>query len=174
MARTWMALAMTLAGGAAYADGFAVSDLTTLDVDTSAFETGVFETLPKPERLMVACLECTRTVVVTLRLGTSTDPEVEQNLRDGTMDLGTLKAACAAAQGAVTCVDVEMVQVGNAIGWVTRTQSAEDRHLMTYELYLDGETLDVQAIAETRDEADVVGKTAYDTIVPSIVLGTGG
>lgn len=174
MWRFWTIVAAgTMLAGTAGAEGFAVKDLTTIEVDTAAFSTGDFETLPKTRRLMVACLDCPRTAVVTLELE-SGDPETESNLRDGILTSDILNEDCSAADGDVTCLDVEMIEVGNAIGWRTRTQVGLDRHLQTYELYLDGQKLNVQAIAESRDEADQIGDTAFGTIVPTIVLGTEG
>ena len=42
----------------------------------AAFTTGEFEALPEPKRLMIACLECTRTAVVDLKLA-PVDDETE-------------------------------------------------------------------------------------------------
>lgn len=174
MGRFWNLLAgAVLVAGSAQAEGFAVGDFTKLDVDTAAFQTGDFETLPNPRRLLVACLDCPRTAIVTLVLAEA-EPDTESNLRKGIMSAEILQEVCDQAAGDVTCIDVKLVEVGDAVGWVTRTQSGDDRYLQTYELYLDGQKLNVQAVAESRDEADDIGSTTFATIVPRIVFGSEG
>lgn len=167
-----MAAGLACGSGAAAAEGFAVRDFTALDVDTTAFTSGVFEALPETDRLMIACLECDRTAVVDLKLAT-VDPETEQRLRSGEIAVADMERACsAAATAAITCLDVASADLGKAVGWVTRTRSGSDREIMTYELFLDGDRLTIQAIAETREEADALGTLAYDLLAPRIVGAT--
>jgi hypothetical protein len=165
---TGIGLALALGPAvAAGAEGFATRDLTQVAVDTAAFTSGAFVALPEPRKLMIACLECSRTAVVNLRLAEAPG-ETEENLRTGIMTLADMQAACAAATG-VACLGVETAAVGPAVGWMTMTRSGADREIRTYELYLGGERLTIQAIAETREEADALGRTAFDLLAPQIV-----
>lgn len=167
-------VALSCGASMAAAEGFAVSDLTQFDVDTSAFisDGKGFDALPKARSLMVACLDCDHTAVVNFSLETvaPTELEVESQLREGTMTKAVLSEGCAAAEN-ITCIDADVVEVGMAVGWMTRTKVGEDRHLQTFAIYLDGQKLNVQAIAETRDEADAIGQAALETVVPEIVMG---
>ena len=157
--------------GIAGAQGFLTRDLTTLEVDTAAFTTGEFEALPEPKRLMIACLECTRTAVVDLKLA-PVDDETETRLRNGETSLADMEAACKAARGDVTCIGVEATKMGPAVGWMTMTRAGGDREVRTYELFLEGERLTIQAIAESREEADTLGLLAFEMLAPQIVGAT--
>lgn len=155
-------------------DGFAVQDLTTLDFDISGFSSGGkgFDALPKTQSLMVACLDCDHTAVVNVTLEAIPPEEAdrEAQLRSGTLTRDILIEGCKAAEN-ITCFDADIIEMGGAIGWVTRTQSGEDRHLQTYAIFKGSEKLNMQAIAETREEADQIGQEALETILPGIVMG---
>lgn len=165
---------MAVAAGPIGAEGFARNDLMALDVDLSAFTTGAFEALPQSGQLMIACLECARTAVVSLKIeGVPADSAAA--FADMALYVEALQAACETARegggggGKVACLEVSPIALGGAAGWTMATQSGQDREIRTYDLILGTEQLTIRAIAETRDEADAIGRTAYEQLAPVIV-----
>lgn len=161
---------LAFAASGALGQGFAVSDMAEVEVDTSLFTSGEFVALPKQNRLLVACLECKRTSVVELKM-TEGGSEDEADLRMGRITFADMQGACQAAQDSPVCLGVETAQLGEAIGWVTMTRVGINREIRTYELFQGGQRLTIQAIAETREEADALGRIAFDHIAPQIIGG---
>lgn len=160
-------LAASLAAPA-LTQGFPLRDMAEIQVDPSAFTSGVFVSLPRKDRLMIACLECDRTAVVGLKIGPA-DADTVASLRSGTLTLADMEIACQATQDSPVCLRVEQAVLGPAVGWMTMTRVGTEREIRTYELFLGGERLIIQAIAESRDEADALGRIAFEAIAPQIV-----
>lgn len=165
MLRPLALLLALLAAGPALADGFAVHDLRTLDVDVGAFAGGAFEAeANEPGRLTIFCADCEGIVAVDIILGRS-DDETEERFRSGETTVGRMAAIC--RERNPTCT-LEGAQAGRAVGWVTHYEAA-GRAESTTALFLDGDLLTIRSISPDPAQAFANGAAARETVAPLIV-----
>ena len=159
-----LALCAALVPGLACAEGFAVSDLGTLDVETAVFEGGTYAArATDPDRLTIMCTDCDDMVAIDVLLGESTDG-TEGRVRSGETKIEDMEAMCKARDPSCTLTGVS---VGPAIGWV----SVYDGMIpgSTTVLFRDGDLLTIRSIAPDRETAAANGALVRETLAPQIV-----
>ena len=160
------ALALALAGFAApaAAQGFAVDDLRSLQVDAGFLGVGTFQArATAPDRLTFFCLDCTDFMGVDVLLGRQNDG-TEGRIRSGVTTIDQLAANCRAREPSCT---LEGVSVGPAIGWVTTYEQPLSGS--TTVLFRDGDLLTIRSIAQDAATARRNGDAVRRALAPSIV-----
>ncbi|MEM7268631.1 MAG: hypothetical protein AAF401_05200 [Pseudomonadota bacterium] len=142
------ALAVLLLPLSVLAEGFAVTDLTTLsDADLSGFEGGEFVAASDdPNRLSILCPSCAGFTAIDIILGQAWD-DSEDRLRAGTTDFAKLEELC--KNNNPTCT-MEPVSVGRAVGWASVYQLGEGVG-STSVLFLDGGMLTIRSLGPSEE-----------------------
>lgn len=167
MLRYLSALLVVLAASPAVAEGFANDDLTTVPVDTAAYEGGAFEArATAPERLTIFCLDCEGFTAIDVLIGQG-DPGTERRLRSGETTVADMEALC--RERAPSC-RIEAASVGEAIGYRSVYGSTGGAG-STAVLMLDGAMLTIRSIAPDAETASANAETALDAIAPAVVVG---
>ncbi|MEJ6392317.1 hypothetical protein V8J82_03565 [Gymnodinialimonas sp. 2305UL16-5] len=162
--RNILAAILCIAGpGIAAAQGFAIDDLRQLSVDTSAFPGSFTAEATSADRLTIACLDCEAFVAIDVRLGRQ-DDGTEGRVRSGETTIDDLAAICQARDA--TC-QLEGVNVGQAIGWVTSFEGM--RPASTTVLLRDGDLLMIRAIAADVATARRIGEITRSVLAPTII-----
>lgn len=138
-----LALVIALLAGAATSagHGFALHDLTRLDLDADSVLGPGFTVRAEPARMTLACFDCQGELVIDLLLGRQ-DDGTEQRVRAGITTMPMLEAQCRARNP--TC-RLEGVSVAPAVGWLT-SYALGPRRASTLVVLRDGDLLTVRAL----------------------------
>lgn len=165
MRRFVFAIVGITAATAAYADGFAVKDLGTLQVDPTVFQGGTYDAgSTEPARLTVFCTDCSSQTIIDIRLGRSTDG-TEERYRSGETTVEQMEAICKSRSE--SC-ELKAAEVGDAVGWVTSYEASGGWGSTTV-LFKDGDLLTIRSIAASKEQAIANGATARGSIAPMII-----
>jgi hypothetical protein len=146
--------------------GFAYSDLTKLPKRVFLSSGKTFTAKAEPARLTLACLECTELVAIDILLGKS-DDGTEGRIRSGETSIASIEANC--QRGDPGC-RIEKIDLGGAIGWVSRT-GAVGLAISTTVLFKDGDRLIIRSVANNIETAVANGKAAREVFGQEIVDG---
>jgi hypothetical protein len=148
----------------AFAEGFAVQDLTQVVPDTSKLSNGEWIDKKEPERLTLACLGCTANPVIDVLLGRQTDG-TEDRVRSGETPIARLEQLCQEKQPdcKVTALDV-----GPAVGWISAWQAGSQSGA-TAVILRDGDLLTIRSLAETAETAKGNAMALVETLAPVII-----
>lgn len=156
-----------LTAAPAMAEGLAVKDLQTLQVDPSPFRGGAFQAQATgPDRLTIFCTDCDQVNAIDISLGKSTDG-TEDRYRSGETTIQKMREIC--QNNNATC-ELDAAEVGGAVGWVTSYQTAFSAGSTTV-LFLDGDVLTIRALAADKETAIANGALAREKVAPLIVEG---
>jgi hypothetical protein len=136
------ALAHFLLASPALAEGFAVSDLSTLSVDPAALLGEGHVARAEPARLSLACLGCADLPAVDVLLGRQ-DDGTEGRVRSGETTVADLQALCRSRDP--TC-RIEALDVAPAVGWISAHEGAGGPG-STAIVLRDGDLLTIRSLA---------------------------
>ncbi len=144
--------------------GFAIASFNKAQVISLNVEGKRFVRRVKSDRISFTCLNCRGTESVDLNLSKSTDG-AEDRFRSGENSIAKIEAGCKSRDP--TC-SIEAVSIYGAVGWVSSTGFGRFGLSMT-SLFKNGDKLQIQSIAETREAALTNAKAALDQLAPIIV-----
>jgi hypothetical protein len=144
--------------------GFAIASFNKAQVISLNVEGKRFVRRVKSDRVSFTCLNCRGTESVDLNLSKSTDG-AEDRFRSGENSIAKIEAGCKSRDPACS---IEAVSIYGAVGWVSSTGFGRFGLSMT-SLFKNGDKLQIQSIAETREAALTNAKAALDQLAPIIV-----
>ena len=148
----------------ALAEGFAVTDLTTLTAIPDDLLGGPTISRAQPARLTLLCLECGDGSAVDVLLGRQ-DDGTEGRVRSGETSVAELEALCRASDPACR---VEGLAAGPAVGWIS-SHAIGGTFGNTAVILRDGDLLTIRSVgpdpATTRRNADAVVATLAPLII---------
>ncbi len=155
---------LCLAGAPAYADGFAIRNLTVIAADAGTALGPGFVSRAAPERLTLMCTTCEGAPLVDLLLGRQTDG-TEERVRAGRTSMAQLEAIC--RERSPDC-RVSGLPVAPAIGWAT-TYGVGSSAGATAVILRGGDLLTIRAFAGSREAAARQVEILARTVAPRIV-----
>ncbi|MCA3697377.1 hypothetical protein [Aquidulcibacter sp.] len=144
--------------------GFAIASFNKAQEISLNVEGKRFVRRVKPDRISFTCLNCRSTENVDLNLSKSTDG-AEGRFRSGENSIAKIEAGCKSRDPACS---IEAVTINGAVGWVSSTGFGRFGLSMT-SLFKNGDKLEIQSMAESREAALTNARAALDQIAPIIV-----
>jgi hypothetical protein len=158
-------IASCLVAAPLWADGFEQTDLSQIDPSLAAFSGGVYDAGAAPDRLTIYCTDCSDQVAIDVLMGQSTDG-TEGRYRSGETTIEKMEAICKSRSP--TC-ELEAVETGAAVGWITQYEIGGDTKGSTVVLFQDGDMLTIRSIAKDRETADRNAAVSLKMLAPQIV-----
>jgi hypothetical protein len=148
----------------AFAEGFAVKDLSGLPTDGTLLGGGAYIGRAEPSRLTLLCPDCPGAPMVDVLLGRQ-DDGTEARVRSGETTMDKLEDLCRARDPECT---LEGLEVAPAVGWVTRYAIA-GRPGSTVVILRDGDLLTLRVLADDPVVASALAGTLVETLLPVVV-----
>lgn len=157
-------LVLCLWSQAARAEGFAVSNLTTVADDAKRALGEGFSARAEPQRLTLVCLGCPGGPMVDLQLGRQTDG-TEERVRSGETSMAQLEALCRAKSPDCR---LSGLGVAPAVGWISAYPVGKTAGATAIVLR-GGDRLIIRAMAESREAATRQVEALVQAVAPRIV-----
>ena len=164
--RSFFTVALILTGQLAWADGFAITNLNNVKLDTSQFEGGTYESLVEKDQIIVACETCDDLSSVHLEMGRSTDG-TEGRFRSGETTIEKMRGIC---QERDPKCKLTRLDVGNAVGWITEYTLGATKG-STAVLFQDGDLLTIRVLSDSRQRVERNMSVTLRYLAPQIVEG---
>lgn len=149
---------------AAWAEGFAVQNLTGLADDAKRALGDGYAARAEPQRLTLMCLGCPGGPMVDLQLGRQTDG-TEERVRSGETSVAQLEALCRAKSPECR---LSALGVAPAVGWISAYPIGKTAGATAIVLR-GGDRLTIRAVAETSEAATRQVEALVRTVAPRIV-----
>ncbi len=154
----------TLPSSAAEPMGFAILDLTQVNVNTSTFGNTKFVHRADPDRITFICTECKDFHAVDVLLNKSKDG-TEARYRSGKTTIADLEKLCRQREQSCT---LQRVDLNGAVGWISCTKFASTA-ISTTVLSKNGDMLIIRSIANTAQVAFENGTSVRVRLAPQII-----
>jgi hypothetical protein len=158
-----LAILFAIAAAPAFADGFAVTDLTQAPDMVPVMGAG-FISKVEPDRVTLVCFDCAGAPMIDILMGRQTDG-TEDRLRSGETTMADMEAIC---QGNDPACELEALSVDPAVGFVT-TYPVMGKNGSTTVVMLGGDMLTIRSLADDPAIAVANGKTLLDNLLPALI-----
>jgi hypothetical protein len=147
----------------AFADGFAITDLTTAPIITEVLGAGYVEKV-ESDRITYVCFECPGLPMIDVLMGQTTDG-TEGRLRSGETTFADMQALCQAKDP--DCV-LDALIVDPAVGYITTYRfGAQSGHTLV--IMRDGDMLTIRSLSENPETARANARMLERSLIPEIV-----
>lgn len=150
---------------AAFAQGFAVRDLSQVASAAQAALGGGFQAKAQSQRVTLACLDCPGGPMVDLLLGRQTDG-TEERVRSGETPISSLEKLCQARNPECR---IDSLSVAPAVGWISRYRLSSSMVGSTAIILRGGDMLTVRSIASDEATARANAQKLVRAIAPTVV-----
>ncbi|WP_232631723.1 hypothetical protein [Methylobacterium sp. Leaf118] len=164
MHRVVLATLLGLAPVAAWADGFALRDLTAVEAEAKAALGDGFAARAAPARLTLTCPTCPGSPMIDVLVGRQADG-TEERVRSGQTSLARLEEICQARSPECR---VSALSVAPAVGWLSAYRMGPMAGA-TAVVLRGGDGLTIRSLADDAETARRHARALSDRLVPHIV-----
>jgi hypothetical protein len=158
-----LALLLALTASPAFADGFAITDLTQAPDMVPVLGAGYISRV-EADRITLVCFECPGAPMIDILMGSQTDG-TEDRLRSGETTVDDMEAICQANEPSCK---IEGLSVEPAVGFVS-TYPVLGQNGSTTVVMLGGDMLTIRSISDDPAVAAANGMTLQQNLIPAII-----
>jgi hypothetical protein len=158
-----LALALSLFACPAFAEGFAITDLTQAPDMTPVLGSGYISRV-EADRVTLVCFDCPGAPMIDITIGRQTDG-TEDRLRSGETTMEEMEAIC---QSKVAECTLQGLSVEPAVGFVT-TYPVLGQSGSTTVVFLDGDMLNIRSLSDDPAIASANALILQENLIPAII-----